>query len=218
MCHMLEHKSTLQFATSSNTVYPRSKWQIKCVVNVVIYRAKVLIPSSQSKMNVLKWNVIALNSSENLVKWPYRCTGCYKHSEKQWWAGSRYMTGNPIVRMDALPLTNQENADCFQWYRRSGATQTSCPRPWGHNISQTVYIKNLQCLWEAVCWKLPHTWLLLPASAFGQCSGPSGPECQGLLGKAQHFSGVTLALPTTFGTLWLIAAPQAEDHTEGEKI
>jgi len=54
MCHMLEHKSTLQYATSSNNVYPRSKQQIKCVVTVVIYRAKVFIPSLHSKINVLK--------------------------------------------------------------------------------------------------------------------------------------------------------------------
>jgi hypothetical protein len=104
MCHMLEHKRTLQFATSSNTVYPRNKRQLKCVVSVVIYSAKVFIPSSHSKMNMLKWNVFALNSAENLVKWPSRCTGYHKHSEKQWWVGSRYMTGNPIVRMAAFPL------------------------------------------------------------------------------------------------------------------
>jgi hypothetical protein len=54
MCHMLEHKSTLQYVTSSNTVHPRSKQQIKCVVIVVIYTAKVFIPSLHSKMNVLK--------------------------------------------------------------------------------------------------------------------------------------------------------------------
>jgi hypothetical protein len=56
------------------------------------------------------------------------------------------------------------------------------------------------------------------ASFFGQCSVPSSNECQGLLGTAQHFSGFKFALPTTFGTLWLICAPQAEDHIEGEKI
>jgi len=54
MCHMLEQRSTLQFATSSNTVYPNSKRQIKCVVSVVIDRVKVFIPSSHSKTNMLK--------------------------------------------------------------------------------------------------------------------------------------------------------------------
>jgi hypothetical protein len=120
--------------------------------------------------------------------------------------------------MATYPLTNQEYADHFQWYRRSGASQISCPRLWGHNISQNIYIKNLQCLWEAVCWKLPHTWLLVPASDFGQCSVPSGPECQGLLGKAQHFSGFTLPFPHHLALCDLLLLPKLKITLKGKRF
>jgi hypothetical protein len=44
------------------------------------------------------------------------------------------------------------------------------------------------------------------------------PECQGILGQAQHPRGSPPALITRFGPLRLLPLPQAEDHPEGETI
>jgi hypothetical protein len=56
------------------------------------------------------------------------------------------------------------------------------------------------------------------ASAPRQCAMPRGPECQGIVGQAQHPSGSSPALLTRFGPLRLLPLPQAEDHPEGETI
>jgi hypothetical protein len=56
------------------------------------------------------------------------------------------------------------------------------------------------------------------ASAPRQCAMPHGPECQGILGQAQHPRGSPPALLTRFGPLWLLPIPQAEEHPEGETI
>jgi hypothetical protein len=58
-------------------------------------------------------------------------------------------------------------------------------------------------------------WYL--ASAPRQCTMPHGPECQGILGQAQHPRGSTPTLLTRFCPLWLLL-PQAEVHPEGETI
>jgi len=46
----------------------------------------------------------------------------------------------------------------------------------------------------------------------------SGPECEGILGQAQHSSGSPSALLTTLGTLSLFPVPQAEDHPQGKTV
>jgi hypothetical protein len=56
------------------------------------------------------------------------------------------------------------------------------------------------------------------ASAPRQCAMPRGPECQGILGQAQHPRGSPPALLTRFGPLRLLPFPQAEEHPEGETI
>jgi hypothetical protein len=47
---------------------------------------------------------------------------------------------------------------------------------------------------------------------------PRGPECQGILGLAQHPRGSPPALLTRFGPLWLLLLPRAEEHPEGVTI
>jgi hypothetical protein len=47
---------------------------------------------------------------------------------------------------------------------------------------------------------------------------PRGPECQGILGHAQHPRGSPPALLTRFGPLRLLPFPQAKEHAEGETI
>jgi hypothetical protein len=59
-------------------------------------------------------------------------------------------------------------------------------------------------------------WYL--ASAPQQCAMPCSPECQGILGQAQHAPGSPPALFTRFGPLQLLPLPQAEEHPEGEMI
>jgi hypothetical protein len=56
------------------------------------------------------------------------------------------------------------------------------------------------------------------ASAPQQCAMQRGPECQGILGQAQHPRGSPPALLTRFGPLRLLSLPQAEEHPEGETI
>jgi hypothetical protein len=47
---------------------------------------------------------------------------------------------------------------------------------------------------------------------------PRGPECQGILGQAQHPRGSPPALLTRFGPLRLLPLPQAKEHPEAETI
>jgi hypothetical protein len=47
---------------------------------------------------------------------------------------------------------------------------------------------------------------------------PRGPECQGILGQAQHPRDSPSALLTRFGPLRLVPLPQAEEHPEVEMI
>jgi hypothetical protein len=47
---------------------------------------------------------------------------------------------------------------------------------------------------------------------------PRGPECQGILGQAQHPRGSPPALLTRFGPLRLLPLPQAEKDSKGEMI
>jgi hypothetical protein len=54
-------------------------------------------------------------------------------------------------------------------------------------------------------------WYL--ASAPRQWAMPRGPECQGILGQAEHPHGSPPALLTRFGSLRL-PLPQAEEHPE----
>jgi hypothetical protein len=56
------------------------------------------------------------------------------------------------------------------------------------------------------------------ASAPQQCAMPRGPDCQGILGQAQHLCGSPPTLLRRFGPLWLLPLPQAEEHPEGEMI
>jgi hypothetical protein len=56
------------------------------------------------------------------------------------------------------------------------------------------------------------------ASAPRQCAVPRGPECQGILGQAQHPRGSPSTLLTRFGPLRLLPLPQAVEHPEGETI
>jgi hypothetical protein len=56
------------------------------------------------------------------------------------------------------------------------------------------------------------------ASAPRQCAMPRGPECQGVLGQAQHPRGSPPALLPRFGPLRLLPLSQAEEHSEGETI
>jgi hypothetical protein len=51
-----------------------------------------------------------------------------------------------------------------------------------------------------------------------QYAMPRGPQCQGILGQAQHPRGSPTALLTIFGPLRLLPLPQAEEHPEGETI
>jgi hypothetical protein len=56
------------------------------------------------------------------------------------------------------------------------------------------------------------------ASASLQCAMPRGPECQGILGQAQHPRDSPPILLTTFGPLQLLPLSQAEENPEGEMI
>jgi hypothetical protein len=47
---------------------------------------------------------------------------------------------------------------------------------------------------------------------------PRGPECQGILGQAQHPRGSPPTLLTRFGSLRLLPLHKAEEHPEGETI
>jgi hypothetical protein len=47
---------------------------------------------------------------------------------------------------------------------------------------------------------------------------PRGPECQGILGQAQHPRDSPPALLTRFGPLRLFPLPQTEEHFDGETI
>jgi hypothetical protein len=54
------------------------------------------------------------------------------------------------------------------------------------------------------------------ASGPRQCAMPCGPECQEILGQAQHPRGSPPALLTRFCPLRLLPIPQAEEHPEVE--
>jgi hypothetical protein len=60
------------------------------------------------------------------------------------------------------------------------------------------------------------SWYL--AFAPQQCAMPRGPECQGILGQAQHPRGSPSTLLTRFGPLRLLPLPQSEEHPEGERF
>jgi hypothetical protein len=51
-----------------------------------------------------------------------------------------------------------------------------------------------------------------------RCAMPRGPECQGILGQAQHPRGSPPTLLTRFGPMRLLPLPEAEEHLEGEII
>jgi hypothetical protein len=56
------------------------------------------------------------------------------------------------------------------------------------------------------------------ASPPWQYAMPRGPECQGILGQAQHPRGSPPALLTRFGPLRLLPLSHVEVHPEGERI
>jgi hypothetical protein len=106
-----------------------------------------------------------------------------------------------------------DNADHFLWHRGSGASWVSSPMP-DHksdcllNRSATpLRCSSSETTSQMVFWYL--------ASAPRQCAMPRSPECQGILGHAQHPHGSPSTLLTRFSPLWLLPLPQAEEHPEG---
>jgi hypothetical protein len=91
--------------------------------------------------------------------------------------------------------------------------------PQRQTMNQTVYITVLQRLRDALRRKQASQMIFrYLASAPRQCAMPLGPECQGILGQAQHPRGSPPALLTRFGPLRLLPLPQPEERPEGETI
>jgi hypothetical protein len=175
--------------------------------------------SCLSVRRIVKWmcwrsNVFASISARNLVRRPQKRTKCCnRHPEKQRWVGPRHL-GH--WESEASPVKCQDNADRFLLRGGSGASRVSSPTPDHesgclHNRSATPS----RCSSSETASLMVFRYL---ASAPRQCTMPRGPECQGILGQEQHPRDSPPALITRFGPLRLLPLPQAEEHSEGEKI
>jgi hypothetical protein len=166
-------------------------------------------------------NVFASSSARNLVRRPQKRTKCYnKHSEKQRWVGPIHLSGIPDLKMaeenKASPVKCQDNADRFLWRGGSGASRVSSPTPDHesdclHNRSA----KPSRCNSSEKASQMVFRYLAL---APRQWAMPRCPECQGILGQAQHPRGSPPALLTRFGPLRLLPLSKAEEHPEGKTI
>jgi hypothetical protein len=112
--------------------------------------------------------------------------------------------------------TSIDDDDRFLWDGGSGASRVSSPTPDHeldclHNRSATPS----RCSSSETASQMVFRYLV---SAPRQCAMPRGPECQGILGQAQHPRGSPPSLLTRFGPLRLLPLPQAEERPEGEKI
>jgi hypothetical protein len=117
---------------------------------------------------------------------------------------------------EASPVKCQDNSDRFLWRRGSGASRVSSPTP--DHVSDCLHNRSAtpsRCSSSGTASQMVFWYV---ASAARQCAMPRGPECQGILGQAQHPRGSPPALLTGIGPLRLLPLPQAEDHPEEETI
>jgi hypothetical protein len=170
-------------ATSPDATYQRSGWQLDSVVSELIYRAAVFVPPS----HIVKWmcwrsNMFALSSARNLVRRPQQATAIIQINSielvqdiwvvfpikkwlhiHRWWSTHRPAINGEEgpVHHKFLPQWQDHESDCLH---NHSAVPSRCSSL--ETASQMVF-----------------RYL---ASAPRQCAVPRSPECQGILGLAQH--------------------------------
>jgi hypothetical protein len=151
---------------------------------------------------------------------------CIKFCQKR----GKTATETYEMLQQAFGETALSQSKTFEWYSRfknghtsiddedrfPGASRVSFPMPYHesdclHNHSATPS----RCSSSEMASQM-FFWYL--ASAPQQCAMPWSPECQGILGQAQHPRGSPPTLLNRFGPLRLLPLPQVEEHPEGETI
>jgi hypothetical protein len=177
------------------------------------------VQSCLSLRRIVKWmcwrsNVFESSSARNFVRRPQKRTKCYnKHSEKQRWVGPRHLSGIPDLKITARPSTI---ADRFLWRGGSGASRVSSLTP--DHESDCLHNRSATPKGRSSSETASQMVFRYLASAPRQSAMPRGPECQGILGQAQHPRGSPPTLLTRFGLLRLLPLPHLKSTLKWKRF